>query len=215
MIGNDWSGGRKDERSYHQVRKDRMKALREKYDLLKPHLDERGRRLWAASEAVAFGRGGLSAVSEALALSRNMIIDGMKELRNSKAGVARQALSPGRQRRPGGGRKKIVQTNPEIIQAIEAIVSPATRGDPMNPLLWVSKSLANIQQELAHQGFKISRETVRHILTAVLKYGPQGLQKTKEGRQNPDRNQQFENINTICKAFQAEEQPAISVDAKK
>src|SRR5438552_535252 len=217
MMDQDWRGGRKDERLYQKVRAEKQKVIREKYDRLKPFLDERSRRLWAANEAVAFGKGGIRAVAEALEMSPQTLTEGRRELQGEVEGEEdAEALPPGRQRRPGGGRKKSAERQPGLVKAIEAIVDPATRGDPMTPLKWTSKSLIKISAELQQQGYQASTTVVRQILREDLKYSLQGLKKTKEGaKQHPDRDAQFQYLSQQCREFQRRGQPVISVDAKK
>lgn len=215
MVDRDWEGGKKDKRLYHQVRQEKQKRIREKYDRLKPFLDERRRRLWAANEAVAFGHGGIRAVAEALGMSPKTMIEGRRELEGEFV-EEQQPLTPSRQRRAGGGRKSVSEKEPGVVKAIEAIVDPATRGDPMSPLKWTSKSLDKISTELQRQGWSVSPRTVGKILREDLKYSLQALKKTREGaKQHPDRDAQFQYVNQQCRNFQERGQPAISVDAKK
>jgi len=214
MVEADWQGGKKDGRLYRQVRADRQRVIEDKYKRLAPCLDERGRRLWAGSEAIAFGRGGIGAVAEALGMNKRTVMEGKRELEGDPRGGPIGA--PRRQRRPGGGRKEKATQEPRLVKAIELIVDPATRGDPMSPLKWTSKSLAKISDELTRQGFQASRPTIRKILHKDLKYNRQGLMKSKEGaKQHPDRNAQFEYLSQQCQAFQQRGLPVISVDAKK
>ncbi len=216
MMDRDWEGGKRDDRLYRKVRAEKQTMIRGKYDRLKPFLDERSRRLWAANEAVAFGRGGIRAVAEALQMSPQTVIDGRRELEGEVgSGDGGDALPPGRQRRPGGGRKSLAERQPGLVKAIEAIVDPATRGDPMTPLKWTSKSLSKISGELKQQGFQASTTTVNRILRDDLEYNLQGLKKAKEGKQHPDRDAQFQYLSQQCRDFQQRGQPVISVDAKK
>jgi len=208
-----WKGGKKDRRLYQKVRAERQRLIRGKYDRLVPCMDERGRRLWAGSEAIGFGRGGIRAVAEALGMNKRTVMEGRRELEGKK-GAATPVVAR-RQRHPGAGRKEKAKQEPKLVKAIEVIVDPATRGDPMSPLKWTSKSLAKISDELKQQGFQASAPTISKILHKDLKYNRQGLMKTKEGKQHPDRNAQFEYLNWQCKDFQQRGQPVISVDAKK
>ncbi|NTV59598.1 MAG: ISAzo13 family transposase [Deltaproteobacteria bacterium] len=198
---------------YSRVRAEKQKVVLAQYERIRPFLDERARRLWAANEAIGFGKGGIRAVAEALGMSPVTIIAGTKELkeegRNQSDPMAR------RQRRSGGGRKSLAIKHPEMVQAIEAIVDPSTRGDPMAPLKWTSKSLKKIQEELSRAGYKASCDSISKILREQLGYTLQGLKKTKEGSSHEDRNAQFEHLNQKCKDFQDRQQPVISVDAKK
>lgn len=217
MIDKDWQGGKKDERLYWKVRAEKKGVIREKYERLKPHLSERERRLWAANEAISFGRGGVRAVAEALKMSSTTITEGMRELSGEKASarVESGAARGRRQRRQGGGRKSTAQKHPELVRAIERIVAPATRGDPMAPLKWTSKSLKKIVGELEREGYRVSATTVSKLLQAELGYSLQGLKKTKEGASHPDRDAQFKHLNNQCQEFQQRGQPVISVDTKK
>jgi len=215
VVDREWEGSKKDQRLYQKVRAEKQKRIRERYDRLKAFLDERSRRLWAANEAVAFGQGGIRAVAEALGMSPRTVMDGSRELK-SDGGAEEKTVAPGRQRRPGGGRKRLIEHQPEVVKAIEAIVDPATRGDPMTPLKWTSKSLSKISVELKQQGWSASPKTVGRILSEDLKYSLQGLKKTKEGtKQHPDRDAQFQYLSQQCRDFQQRGQPVISVDAKK
>lgn len=213
MIDREWEGGQKDERLYENVRREKLKMVQEKYERLKGFLDERSRRLWAANEAVAFGRGGIRGVAEALGMSTKTVHEGTREL---KVKADNGAAAAGRQRRPGGGRKRLAEHDPALVKTIEAIVDPATRGDPMTPLKWTSKSLNKISAELQQQGWQVSPPTIGEILRKDLKYSLQGLKKTKEGsKQHPDRDAQFQYLSQQCREFQQRGQPVISVDAKK
>jgi len=195
--------------------KEKKESVSRRYELLKPYMNERMRRLWVAAEAIEFGDGGVRGVAEAVGISRDVITLGRRELRKEQTDDEREQLGPDRQRRPGGGRKSILEKNPEVMTAIETIVNPATRGDPERPLKWVSKSLKHIEEELQKQGFAVKKDTISRILRKTLEYGPQGLKKTKEGANHPDRDPQFNHINEQCAAFQKRGQPSISVDTKK
>jgi hypothetical protein len=211
MTDPAWQGGKHDPRLYQTVRAERQKGIQAKYARLRPHLDERGRRLWAANEAIAWGRGGIRAVAAALRMSQATLIQGTRELR----GAARAPLPPGRQRRPGGGRKALATQHPGLVAAIAAIVDPATRGDPMAPLKWTSKSLRHISAALHQAGFPASPTTVSKLLREQLEYSLQGLKKTKEGASHPDRDAQFQYLSRQCQAFHQRGQPVVSVDTKK
>lgn len=215
MPESNWRGGKHEkQRLYWRVREERKQVVREKYERLKSHLGERGRRLWAANEALSFGAGGIRAVAEALHMSTVTLLQGKRELQ-TQAGCADTVGVPGRQRRPGGGRKSALEKQPQVLQAIERIVDPATRGDPMAPLKWTSKSLSHIVSELRQHGYAISATTVRKLLHEPLDYSLQALQKTREGSSHPDRDAQFHYINRCCQEFQQRDQPVISVDSKK
>jgi hypothetical protein len=215
MINQEWQGGKKDQRLYQKVRSEKQERILEKYERLKPYLDERGKRLWAANEAIAFGEGGIRAVSEALQMGQGRVIQGRRELLEGPAKQEANGLKPGRQRRAGGGRKSVVDKQPGVVAAIEAIVDPETRGDPMKPLKWTSKSLSRITTELRQQGWQIGETTVEQILRQDLGYSLQALQKTREGTSHPDRDAQFRHLNQQCQDFQQRGQPVISVDTKK
>jgi transposase len=205
--------GREDSRLYSKVRAEKQKVVQVQYERLRPFLDERSRRLWAANEAIGFGRGGIRAVAEVLGMSFVTIVAGVKELK--EGGLKQPDPTANRQRRSGGGRKSLVSKQPEIVKAIEAIVDPVTRGDPMAPLKWTTKSLKKIQEELARDGYKASPDSISKILREQLRYTLQALKKTREGSSHEDRNAQFEHLNQKCKDFQDRRQPVISVDAKK
>jgi len=175
-------------------------------------MDERLRRQWAGSEAQSYGRGGVSAVSSATGMSRNTIRKGIAETvlrkRNPKAAVSTRI------RRPGGGRKPLTESDPGLWDALEALVEPMSRGDPRSPLRWTCKSTTQLARELTRQAHPISPWTVGSLLKAA-GYSLQSKRKTKEGDSHPDRNAQFEYINTTVQRFQQRGQPVISVDTKK
>jgi transposase len=185
--------------------------LRKKYAALAPLLDERRRRLWAAAEAQAFGRGGQTLVAKVTGLSRSTLYQGQREL----AQRSDQAV-PGaaRVRRPGGGRKPLTEHQPLLPQALEALVEPTSRGDPQSPLRWTCKSVRRLATELTEQGYRIGRQKVVELLHD-LGYSLQANRKTKEGAAHPDRNAQFEYLNAQVQAFQERGQPVVSVDTKK
>ena len=215
MSENDWQGRKQEKlRLYWKVREERKRKVRERYERLQPHLGERGTRLWAANEALSFGPGGVRAVAEALAISAKTIVQGQRELQAPPSHPSGDVVG-GRQRRPGGGRKSILEKHPELLAVIEQIVDPAAPGDPMKPLRWVSKSLPHVVSELGRQGYPISIPTVSKILQEELDYSLQALQKTREGISHPDRDAQFLYINRRCQEFQLRGQPVISVDSKK
>ena len=172
-----------------------------------PHLDERGRRLLAASVARAWGRGGISAVIRACGLSRPTITKGLRELEEPP-------LPPGRVRRPGGGRKLIEETDPELPELLDTLLEPSSRGDPESPLRWTIESTRTLAGELTAAGHRISHETVAQLLRAM-GYGLQGTRKTVEGKQHPDRDAQFRFINEEVRKALAGKRPVISVDTKK
>ena len=215
MLENNWRGGKQEKlRLYWKVREERKRVLREKYERLKAHLGERGKRLWAANEALSFGRGGIRAVAEALQISTHTLLGGQGELQAEPSLLDRRGVG-GRQRRPGGGRRSILEKQPSLLGAIERIVDPTTRGDPLAALKWTSKSLNHIVSELSREGYAVSSTTVSKFLQEELGYSLQALRKTREGSSPPDRDAQFHYINLQCPAFQQRGQPVISVDSKK
>ena len=178
-----------------------------KFVVMAPLLDERARRLWAAAESVAIGYGGDALVSAATGLARETIRNGRREL-------VQGVEATGRIRRPGAGRPDIEQTQPGVTEALDLLVEPLTRGDPMSPLRWTCKSRAKLAAALTAQGWRVSSTTVGHLLHA-LGYRLQALRKSQEGTSHPDRNAQFEHINATAAAFLQRQQPVISVDTKK
>lgn len=183
-------------------------ALRRQYSLLRPTLDERGRRLFAATQAEALGYGGIAAVARATGIARSTIGRGLKE-------IADGAPPAGpRLRRPGGGRKRLTDEDVTLVRDLLALLAPMTLGCPERPLLWVSKSLEKLSVALRAQGHKVSRNTVRRLLRR-LGYSRQGNYKANEGASHPDRDAQFEFINAKALALQAAGDPVISVDTKK
>jgi DNA-binding phage protein len=190
-------------------------AIREKYAGLGPRLDERQTRLWAAVEARSLGRGGVSLVARATGISRKRIGQGLRDLAQPANAVGAAAkFSATRVRAPGGGRSLLVAKDPELARRLEALVAPATRGDPMSPLCWTSKSTTQLARELTREGHPVSADTIGRLLKAQ-GYSLQGLRKTREGGHHPDRDAQFQHLNARVAAFQERGQPVISVDTKK
>jgi hypothetical protein len=187
-------------------------SLAEKFAVLRPVLNELARRRWAATEALAFGRGGISAVARATGLSRKTIRTGIREMRTAEGAVS--APETTRMRRPGAGRKRRVAQDPTLLGDLEALVEPTTRGDPQSPLRWTCKSVRRLAVELQAQGHQVSPQLVSELLQAT-GYSLQGARKTREGAQHPDRNAQFEHIAARVRDFQNRGEPVISVDAKK
>ncbi|MDR3707155.1 MAG: ISAzo13 family transposase [Capsulimonadaceae bacterium] len=181
------------------------------HELVSPFLDERSRRLLAAGEALALGRGGISSVARETGMSRPTIMAGIKQLRTQEAAGVPPTE---RVRREGGGRKQKVETIPGLAQALESLVEPVTRGDPESPLRWTCKSLRKLADELGKQGYSVSHRLVGDLLEN-LGYSLQANRKTNEGGNHPDRDAQFQHINATVKGFLAAGQPAISVDTKK
>jgi hypothetical protein len=188
--------------------------VREKYKVLQPLLNERCLRLWAATEARSLGHGGIKAVAAACLLSRRSIERGLSELQSQAADNETVPLPVGRVRRPGGGRKTLLLNNPNLVTELERLVDSATRGDPMSPLRWTSKSTEKLANELQAGGYQISARSVAKLLKSS-GYSLQVVRKTHEGGKHEDRDEQFEHINTSVKAFQAFGEPVISIDAKK
>jgi hypothetical protein len=188
---------------------DEETTVRGKFVALRPVMDERLTRLWAGAEADALGEGGIAIVERATGLSRTTIRAGRDELR---AGVAADDVVG--VRRAGGGRSRIEETSPGIVEALETLVDPVTRGDPESPLRWTSKSTRKLAAELSTQGFSVSPQKVGQLLSAS-GYSLQATQKTLEGASHPDRNEQFEFINDRVDAFHGRGAPVISVDTKK
>ena len=180
------------------------------YRSLAPLLDERTRRQWAAAEARAYGWGGLHAVHIATGLSVNTIRKGLDELAQCEAGAEPSA----RIRQEGGGRKCQTERDPGLAAALEQLIDPLTRGDPQSPLRWLCKSTAELARALTTQGHPVSARTVGRLLQAA-GYSLQSNRKTREGTSHPDRNAQFEHLNTQVQDFQQRGQPTISVDTKK
>ncbi len=186
--------------------------LQEKYQMLLPHLDEKSARLFLASEVKSMGRGAKVKVAKLAGISRVRINKGMEEL---ESGAKLQSSEKRKRiRKFGGGRKTKTESQPEIAEELEKIVNPHTLGDPMNPLLWTSKSLRKIQKELKGQNFNIGHVTIGEMLKSK-GYSLQGNKKTHEGGSVADRDEQFEYINQAALSFMEEGVPVISVDCKK
>ncbi len=185
--------------------------IRRKYRALSVEMDERSRRQWAAAEARELGWGGVTAVARATGLSRTTISAGLREL---ELPAKQRSVEGTRVRRPGGGRKTLVETDPGLLAALEALIEPVTRGDPESPLRWTCKSTRRLADELTRKRHPVGANTV----AALLRHGGYSLQanrKTREGAGHPDRNAQFEHINGQVRRFHYRDQPAISVDTKK
>lgn len=185
-----------------------VEGLEAKFNALVGDLDERGKRRWAAAEAMALGRGGIAAVAMATGISDRTIRTGITELQSDNP------LPSGRQRKPGGGRKPLEHHQHDLVDVIDRLVEPTERGDPQSPLRWTCKSLSNLQQELRAQGYSVGRTKIAKVLRS-LGYSLQGNRKTREGANHPDRNAQFEHIARRVKACRRGGRPAISVDTKK
>ncbi len=185
--------------------------IRQRFSQLEPWLDERSRRLWAAAESQAHGRGGVSLVARASGVSRRAIAVGLAELQK-KRDVAQCARLPIRQK--GGGRKKASLKDPALLLDLEKLLEPVTRGDAQSPLRWTCKSVRNLADELRAKGHEVSHMLVAELLHEQ-KYSLQANRKTKEGSSHPDRNAQFEHISAQAAEFLESGQPAISVDTRK
>lgn len=187
----------------------KLQIIGQKYISLHAVLDERALRLWCASEARALGYGGREIVHKATGVSRPTINKGLKELDKPLL------IGNDRVRRNGGGRKKLTEKDPFLLDDLDALIEPATRGDPLNPLRWSSKSTIKLAMELQAQGHAVTQRTVHRLLVAQ-KYSMKSNRKTNEGaKENPDRDQQFQFINQKTMDFQANKCPVLSVDTKK
>jgi hypothetical protein len=182
-------------------------SLRQKFSGVWPLLDERSRRLMAASEALSLGYGGVSRIRQACGLSRKAIAKGIREIAEGNA-------MSGRIRRPGAGRKSIVEHDPRLLVSLEGLIEPVTRGDPESPLRWICKSTRNLAAELTRHKHPVSHEKVAQLLRAQ-NYSLQSNRKTEEGADHPDRDAQFRHINAQVKRALATGMPVISVDTKK
>jgi transposase len=191
------------------VPQETLATLREKYQALAPLMDERILRRWAATEALALGWGGASAITKATGLSRTTIRSAIAELRQPAI-----PPPPGRIRNPGAGRPRLTQSDPQLLDDLRALLEPATRGDPEAPLLWTSKSTRNLADELGGLGHRVSHDTVSRLLEEI-GYSLQANRKTREGKDHADRDAQFEYINQQVRAFQEAGQPVVSVAAKQ
>jgi len=185
-----------------------VKAVRSRYRTLRTVLDERSRRIFAAAEAITLGRGGIAAVVRATGISRSTVERGIEDVRT---GVR---LPEGRVRRPGAGRKRARDLDPSLIERLELLVEPASRGDPRSRLRWTCRSTRRLAAELSHGGHAVSSRVVAELLHD-LGYSLQANRKTREGRNHPDRNAQFEHIDGRVRAMIRGRQPVISVDTKK
>src|SRR5436309_10033438 len=182
-------------------------ALEQKYAVLCPHLNERQQHLVAAADAERLGRGGITLVARASGFARPTLYKALRDLH-------RPPLPLERVRCPGAGRKKLVDHDPHLVQALEQLIDPDTRGDPMSPLRWTCKSTRQLAQALSDNGHAVSHETVAQLLHQ-LGYSLQANAKTQEGKQHPDRDAQFRYIARQSKYFQARSWPVVSVDTKK
>ena len=186
---------------------DAIKYFKKKLSFVIDHLNERTLRIWAATEAKMFGHGGVTALSIVTGLSRATIHRGLKDIKSKKNYI--DAV-----RRPGGGRKKIIETDKTILSALEALLEPATRGDPESVLRWTCKSTRQLANELNKKGYRVSDRKICDLLSD-LGCSLQANRKTNEGKSHPDRDDQFLFIYKKVKNFQRAKQPVVSVDTKK
>jgi Rhodopirellula transposase DDE domain len=190
-----------------------ISIVRQKYQDLVLIMDEKLRRRWAASEAVALGWGGITAVSEATGLSHTTIRLGIAESRALEADPNLPPQNP-HVRRPGGGRKRLAEEDQTLLMDLETLVNPSTRGDPQSPLRWTCKSTRNLAGALVDQGHRVSHQTVARWLQATGDNLPVN-RKNRESGSHPDRDAQFESIAEQVRSFQRRGQPVVSVDTKK
>jgi len=183
-------------------------AIRTRYTALSTHLNERGRRIFAASEAKTAGHGGIAAVSHATGIAASTIGRGLKELADD------EVLDLGRVRRPGGGGKRRVAQDPTLLPDLLALVEPDARADPMSPLRWTSKSLSQLTRALVAKGHRVGRTLVGELLHQQ-KFSLQANRKTREGDNHPDRDAQFRHLNDSVRTALSAGEPVISVDTKK
>jgi transposase len=185
-----------------------------KFKLLAQHLDERAFRICLAAEAIDRGRGGVSEVAKAAGVSRTTLHAGIRELQDSSKGMVPTGPVEKKIRKPGAGRKRIKENDDKLLEDLDRLVDPVTRGDPMSPLRWTCKSTTKLAVELRGMGHRVSQSTVWRLLDE-LGYSMQSNQKKREGTDHPDRNAQFEFINNSVQAFLEQGLPVISVDTKK
>lgn len=190
-----------------------IETVRSKYESFLPYLNERTRRVWAAIEATTLGYGGISAVAQATGLSRNTITAGIREL-NTYRGEPLGAATPQRIRKSGSGRKHIETKDQSILDDLESLVEPTTRGDPESPLRWTCKSVNKLAEQLQNMGHEVCPKTVYNLLRSM-DYSLQSNRKTQEGCDHPDRDKQFQHIAQTLTHFQQLHRPVISVDTKK
>jgi Rhodopirellula transposase DDE domain len=189
-----------------------IERIRVKFRALDAVLDERSRRQWAATEAREYGYGGVTALAAATGLARDTIAAGIRELEYRQSHPDEPVTV--RLRQSGAGRKLLMESDPTLVAALEALVEPLTRGDPESPLRWTCKSTRRLAAELTRHGHRVGYRSVAWLLREA-GYSLQANRKTREGNQHPDRNAQFEFINTQATRFQKRRQPVISVDTKK
>jgi hypothetical protein len=188
-----------------------IEGVRRKFHALTMVMDERMRRQWAAAEAMELAWGGISCVAKATGISRTTILAGIRELRSQQSS---EAWPNPWIRRPGGGRKLLIESDPGLSDALDALVDPSTRGHPETPLRWTCKSTRQLAAELCRRGHPVSDRTVASLLYAA-GYSLQANRKTREGKGHPDRNAQFEHISQQVQRVQKRGQPVVSIDTKK
>jgi len=197
------------------ITSDVVEAIRAKYEIIEPELDERSRRVWAATEARIIGRGGVRAISRATGIAESTIRAGLREINARSERIIYDGSDKSRRvRKKGGGRKSLADTDSILLELLDSLVEPISRGDPASPLRWTCKSTRRLAKELTSKGHNISHVKVGQLL-ADMNYSLQGTRKKMEGKSHPDRNAQFEFINEKVKDFQHRNQPVISVDTKK
>jgi hypothetical protein len=196
------------------VDRSRVEEISEKFSLLAPIMDERQTRLWLAAEAKAIGRGGLAVVTAATGVLRKRIGSGIRELERMALEPLQEPPQSQRVRRPGAGRKKLTDIDGTLVEDLESLIAPETRGDPESLLRWTTKSVRKLAEQLSAMGHQIGRQKVSELLHE-LGYSLQGLSKTREGTSHPDRDAQFRHIRRKAREFQARGEPVISVDTKK
>lgn len=184
-----------------------------KYVTLASAMNEQFRRRWAGCEALAMGRGGVSAVAAATGMSRNTVLRGIAEIQEHLPELAGR-IGQERIRRPGGGRRARAAEDASLLSDLRALLESSTRGDPTSPLLWTAKSTRKLAEELVARGHAVSHMTVDRLL-GQLGYSLQANRKTREGELHPDRNGQFEHLNAKVRRFQRRGEPVVSVDTKK
>ena len=192
----------------------RVEEIAQKFGLLAPTMNERQARLWLAAEAKALGHGGIAAVTRATGVLRKRIWMGIRELEEMAANPLQEPPEAQRIRRPGGGRKKLEETDETLRDDLASLIDPATRGDPESLLRWTTKSVRKLAKQLCEMGHAIGRQKVSELLNE-LGYSLQSLRKTREGSSHPDRDAQFQHIDRQARAFQRKGEPVISVDTKK
>ena len=182
-----------------------IKSIQEKYNVIASCLSEKGKRLWAASEAISLGRGGPTLVSKATHISRTTIYKGVEEIQSDITFTGQRI------RKKGGGRKKLTETNQDLLNALDALVEPTAKGDPETCLRWTSKSVRNLERALKNQGHQVSYGTVETLLKQ-LEYSLQANKKSLENASHEDRNAQFQNISDSVKKQHEKNQPVIIVE---